>query len=115
MQGIGDVELNVAPRLGADGFLGGGEHWDEATARWLAAQEGIELDQTHWEILWFLRDYYLRFRHVPANLRLFVTAVKHGLGPDQGTSRHLYRLFPNGPLRQACRIAGLPRPPHCLG
>jgi tRNA 2-thiouridine synthesizing protein E len=107
--------LNKAPRLGADGFLAQPEDWNEAAARWLAKREGIELNAAHWEILHFLRDYYRRFRHVPTNLRLFVTAVKHGLGAQQGTSRHLYALFPGGPLRQACRIAGLPKPPHCLG
>lgn len=109
------MELKVAPRLDATGFLGSPEDWDASVARWLAAEEGIELGDAHWEILHFLRAYYLRFRHVPAGLRLFVTAVKNGLGSEQGTSSHLYRLFPNGPLRQACRIAGLPKPPHCLG
>lgn len=109
------MELNGAPHLSADGFLARPEDWDEAIARWLAAEEDIDLGDAHWEIVHFLRDYYLRFRHVPASLRLFVTAVKNGLGAEQGTSRHLYRLFPNGPLRQACRIAGLPKPPHCLG
>jgi tRNA 2-thiouridine synthesizing protein E len=109
------VELNAAPQLSADGFLARQEDWNEAAARWLAEMEGIELNATHWEILHFLRAYYLRFRHVPANLRLFVTAVKNGLGAEQGTSRYLYALFPSGPLRQACRIAGLPKPPHCLG
>lgn len=115
MRDVGNVELNGAPRLSADGFLSRAEDWDETTARWLAAREGVELTGKHWEVLHFLHEYHQRFGHVPANLRLFVTAVKNGLGAEQGTSRYLYGLFPNGPLRQACRIAGLPRPPHCLG
>jgi len=109
------MELNGAAPLGADGFLRHAEDWNESIALWLASEEGIELGDAHWAILQFLRDHYRKFRHVPANLRLFVTAVKNGLGAEQGTSRHLYQLFPNGPLRQACRIAGLPKPPHCLG
>lgn len=109
------MELNREPRLSPDGFLADADEWDESVARWLADREGIELGAAHWEVVRFLRDYYLRFGHVPANLRLFVAAIRNGLGAEQGNSQHLYRLFPKGPLRQACRIAGLPKPPHCLG
>ena len=35
-------------------------------------------------------------------------------GPDKGSSRYLYRLFPDGPARQACRYAGLPKPVSCI-
>ena len=45
---------------------------------------------------------------------ILTRAVARRLGPDKGNSRYLYRLFPDGPARQACRYAGLPKPSGCI-
>ena len=87
--------------------------WDEDVARQLAAIEQIELTDQHWEILRFVRTYYSRYKHLP-NARVFVKAVAKQLGEDKGNSRYLQRLFPQGPLKYACKLAGLPKPPTCL-
>jgi tRNA 2-thiouridine synthesizing protein E len=34
--------------------------------------------------------------------------------PERGNIRYLYRLFPQGPAKQACRYAGLPRATGCV-
>jgi tRNA 2-thiouridine synthesizing protein E len=47
-------------------------------------------------------------------MRALVRAVRERLGTDQGSSRFLYRLFPDGPGTQGCRYAGLPRPVSCI-
>jgi tRNA 2-thiouridine synthesizing protein E len=47
-------------------------------------------------------------------MRLLLKALATELGPDWGTSRRLYRLFPEGPAKQACRYAGLPKPVSCI-
>ncbi len=99
--------------LTQDGFLVDYRQWNEQVARELAAREGLELTEAHWEIIRFMRDYYLRLHHLP-NMRVFVKAVAQILGEDKGNSRYLHRLFPKGPLKYACKLAGLPRPPHCL-
>ena len=36
------------------------------------------------------------------------------LGADKGNSQYLYELFPYGPAKQACKIAGLPKPTGCV-
>lgn len=95
------------------GFLTDMSHWNEEVAKALASIEGIELTDKHWEILRFIRDYYRRFKHLP-NARVFTKAIAKQLGEDKGNSRYLHKLFPQGPLKYACKLAGLPKPPTCL-
>jgi len=106
---VGGVKLETSD----DGFLRNAEQWNESVAGELAAREGIELSPAHWEILIFIRDYYFRFQHLP-NARMFVSAIRKKLGDEKGQSRYLQKLFPNGPLKYACKLAGLPKPPTCL-
>jgi tRNA 2-thiouridine synthesizing protein E len=47
-------------------------------------------------------------------MRALVRLTAARLGEARGTSRYLYRLFPDGPGTQACRYAGLPRPASCV-
>ncbi|MFM8332041.1 MAG: TusE/DsrC/DsvC family sulfur relay protein [Candidatus Methylumidiphilus sp.] len=95
------------------GFLVDAADWDETVAAALAVRSRIELTEAHWEILRFIREYYLSFQHLP-NARMFVKAVQKRFGEDKGNSRYLHGLFPDGPVRYACLIAGLPKPPGCL-
>ena len=95
------------------GFLCDAALWNEKVAIALAELEQLELSVEHWEILLFIRDYYQRYKHLP-NARMFVTAIRKTLGDDKGNSRYLQKLFPQGPLKYACKIAGLPKPPTCL-
>jgi len=96
-----------------EGFLCDAALWNENVAVALARIEQLELSAAHWEILLFIRDYYQRYKHLP-NARMFVTAIRKTFGEDKGNSRYLQKLFPQGPLKYACKIAGLPKPPTCL-
>lgn len=96
-----------------DGFLLDRSQWSEAVARMLAARIPLELTEAHWEIIRFMRDYHARFRHLPNN-RMFVKAVEQGLGREKGESRYLNRLFRGSPVKYACLLAGLPKPPGCI-
>jgi len=96
-----------------DGFLRDAGFWNPSVAEELAKIDAIELSDAHWEILCFIRDYYQKFKHLP-NARMFVAAIRKQLGEEKGNSRYLQKLFPQGPLKYACKIAGLPKPPSCL-
>lgn len=96
-----------------DGFLRDAGLWNETVAEALACREGIALSPAHWEILHFIRDYYFQFQHLP-NARMFASAIRKKLGSDKAQSRYLQKLFPDGPLKYACKLAGLPKPPTCL-
>ncbi|MGR8931489.1 MAG: TusE/DsrC/DsvC family sulfur relay protein [Gammaproteobacteria bacterium] len=106
---VDGVELETSD----DGFLRDMAQWNENVANELARREQIALTEAHWEILLFIRDYYFQYQHLP-NARMFAKALRMKLGEDKGQSRYLQRLFPNGPLKYACKLAGLPKPPTCL-
>jgi len=102
-----------------DEIIGGGEgagrdsRFPHAPAGWTAAlaaesarREGVELNEEHWEALRALQEYYARHDAATVNLRELHDALDEKFH-RQGGIRHLYRLFPGGPVAQGCRIAGL--------
>ena len=96
-----------------DGFLKNQNDWNEQVAQEIAETNDVSLTDEHWQIVRFIRGYYLQYKHLP-NARVFVKAVRHEFGEKKGNSRYLHRLFPDGPLKFSCKIAGLPKPPSCL-
>lgn len=95
------------------GYLLDREDWTPEVARAMAAADGIELTDDHWQVLAFFQDYYERFDIEPP-MRALVRHARETWGEEKGSSRYLYRLFPDGPGTQACRYAGLPRPVSCI-
>jgi TusE/DsrC/DsvC family sulfur relay protein len=79
----------------------------------IARSEDIEMADDHWEVVNFLRNYYQEYQIAPA-VRVLIKAIRKTLGPEKGSSRYLYQLFPYGPARQGCKIAGLPKPTSCI-
>ncbi|MCG8710166.1 sulfurtransferase TusE [Brenneria sp. 4F2] len=97
----------------AQGYLMDSAEWSEALAQRLAEQENITLTEAHWEVVRFVRAFYLEFNTSPA-IRMLVKAMARKYGEEKGNSRYLYRLFPKGPAKQATKIAGLPKPVKCI-
>ncbi len=96
-----------------EGYLLDLDKWNEDAARQLAGKENIELSNAHWQIIHILRAFYKNTQVSPA-MRPFVKLVKESLGEDKGNSIYLMALFGDSPAKMAAKIAGLPRPPHCL-
>ncbi|MEZ4600844.1 MAG: TusE/DsrC/DsvC family sulfur relay protein [Syntrophotaleaceae bacterium] len=89
------------------GFLIDAEDWSKELAQHLAVLEQVpELSEEHWHVILYLRDYYRQFKVAPMGRRI---------AKDTGLSlERLKELFPSGPARGACRIAGLPKPVGCF-
>ena len=104
-----DVDIPVDK----NGYLLKLDDWFPELAPILAATENIELTDNHWEVVNFVREFYLEFNTSPA-IRALVKAMASKLGADKGNSRYLHRLFPKGAAKQATKIAGLPKPAKCL-
>jgi len=87
--------------------------WSEELAAAIAIEEKLEMGPEHWEVVRFLREYYEEYQIAPA-IRVLVKAVTKRMGPEKGSNKYLYELFPYGPAKQACKIAGLPKPTGCV-
>ncbi len=90
-----------------DGFLQEPECWNEDVARDFAASEAVaELTEGHWKVIRYIRNYYLQFGIAPM-VRKVCKETGYKLG-------EIYELFPSGPAKGACKLAGLPKPTGCV-
>lgn len=90
-----------------DGFLQNPEIWDEEVARLFAAKDGTgELTEKHWAVINYIREYWKDNDMAPMVRKLCQNAGVQ--------LREIYDLFPHGPAKGACKIAGLPKPDGCV-
>jgi len=94
--------------LNEEGFLVDPTLWNEALAAVLArAEEGLEvLTDEHWAVIRFIRSHFEEKQGAP-----MVRAVCKGTGLRL---QQIYELFPSGPAKGACKLAGLPKPDGCV-
>lgn len=95
------------------GYLLDSTQWNETLAVEIAKLESVEMHDEHWQVVFFVREFYIEFNTSPA-IRALVKAMQKKYGSDIVNSRYLYRLFPEGPAKQATKIAGLPKPARCI-
>lgn len=88
-----------------EGYMTHLDQWNREIAEELARQEGITLTDDHWKVIEFLQE---RYR---AGEPLSIRAIGKR-GPV--SIKELYALFPDGPLKKASKIAGIPKPASCL-
>jgi len=90
-----------------DGFLSTPELWDDEVAMLFAKYDGIdEMNEKHWAIVNFIRQHYEEKGNAP-----MIRSICRETGIKL---REIYELFPLGPARGACRVAGLPKPDGCV-
>mgnify|MGYP001041453011 CR=1 FL=1 len=99
----GDIELAVDE----DGFMQEPDKWNEKVAEALATTEGVDnLTEDHWKVVNYLREYYLEYQMAPM-IRKLCKSTGFKL-------KEIYDLFPSGPAKGACKVAGLPKPTGCV-
>lgn len=84
------------------------QSWNKETAISIAKQQGLELTPAHWEMIDYLRKHYKDFG--PTKHARTLTQVLDVKFAAKGGLKYLYTLFPNGPVNQGCKIAGIPSP-----
>ncbi|MBL4938943.1 MAG: TusE/DsrC/DsvC family sulfur relay protein [Lutibacter sp.] len=88
-----------------DGYLEDLSQWNKEIAKEIAKEEGIELQDKHWEVIAWIQE------QVKKEVTLSVRGIKKSGVVD---IKEFYTLFPGGPLKKATRIAGVPKPKSCI-
>ena len=111
---MANIEVNgKSYETDEEGYLVNLGEWDVDVANYIAGTENITMTDQHWEVVNFLREYFEEYQIAPA-VRVLTKAIGKKLGPEKGTSEYLDGLYPYGPGKQACKIAGLPKPTGCI-
>ena len=95
------------------GFLRNLEDWSEEFAERMAERDGVQLFDEHWGLIGYFRDYYEQTHSLPTMRAIVMTLGKqHGarFHGRKAFEKHLYSLFPKDPVRELCKLAGLPMP-----
>ncbi len=105
-----DMTFTSAPARDAEGYLIDPEHWHPALAEALAAEEGLTLDALAWSGIDFMRAYWQEHRIAP-DVRHVVEHLAAAHELDRKAAKDaLFKRFPYGYVKQACKIAGMMRP-----
>ena len=88
-----------------EGYLNEFSDWNKDVAQAMAEEENITLTDDHWKVLEYLRKQY------EEGSSLSIRSIgKSGVV----SIKEFYTLFPEGPLKKASRIAGIPKPKSCI-
>ena len=83
-----------------DGFIDSFDNWCEEWVQWVKNQEAIEeLTEEHRKVIEVLQEYY-RKNGIAPMVRILSKVTGYKL-------KHIYELFPSGPGKGACKMAGL--------
>lgn len=105
-----DMSVVLHPARDSEGYLIAPEDWSRELAIALAAEEQLNLGETAWTVIEFMRQYWLEHQVAP-DVRHVVDHLVETLGLDKKSAKdQLFRLFPYGYVKQACKIAGMMRP-----
>lgn len=90
-----------------DGFIDDFNNWNKNWVKYVKHIEGIqELTDEHWKVINVLQDYYKKNGIAPM-VRILSKVTGYKL-------KYIYELFPSGPGKGACKMAGLPKPTGCV-
>ncbi|MFC2084030.1 TusE/DsrC/DsvC family sulfur relay protein [Bacteroidota bacterium] len=98
---------NIKVEVDEDGFIQEPEEWNEEVAKALATTEDVDdMTEEHWKIVYYLRDYYKQYGIAPM-IRKLCKETGFPL-------KRIYELYPSGPAKGACKVAGLTKPTGCV-
>ncbi len=90
-----------------DGFIQEPEKWNKEVAEDLAkTEEAYPLSEDAWKVVNYLRNYFLEYGIAPP-----IRKLTRETGFDL---KKIYEMFPSGPAKGACKVAGLPKPTGCV-
>ena len=94
----------------AEGYLVNPDDWTDEIAIELAKEEKIDLTESHWQILRFIRKYYSENSVVPDVRHVDEYLATENKIDKKEAKKTLFTLFPYGYVKQACKISGMRKP-----
>ena len=88
-----------------EGYMTDASQWNKEIAAGIAAEEGVELSDSHWELIDWIR----------AKVAAGDTLTIRGIGKSGVVdAKQFYKMFPGAPLKKATKISGVPKPTSCI-
>lgn len=88
-----------------DGYMTDASQWTKEIAEGIAAEEGVELTDKHFELIEFIRNKVANGE----------TLTLRGIGKSGVVNaKEFYAMFPGAPLKKATKISGVPKPTSCI-
>jgi dissimilatory sulfite reductase related protein len=88
-----------------EGYLTDSSQWTKEIAKEIAAEEGVELTDKHFEVIDYIRN------KVAEGATLTIRGINKSGVIDAKT---FYQMFPGAPLKKSTKIAGVPKPESCI-
>lgn len=101
---------NQKIRMDEEGYMLDSDAWSRDLGEHIADLNGVRMTPEHWWVVDYIRAYYKENQFLP-NIRVVVNELRRQGFKDRARDKYLFQLFPNTPIRTACRIGGLHKPP----
>ena len=99
------VIAGQAIQVNEEGYLKDFKQWSAEIGQELAKEANIQMEAKHWEVVDYLQKEFKN--ESPISIRK--------IGKSNVVDiKEFYALFPQGPLKTASKIAGIPKPASCL-
>lgn len=96
------------------GYLANPDEWNEDVCKAIAERDGVELFVDHWELIWYVREYFEEKQTCPTMhtmIRDLAPQKTERFHNQKEYEKHIYRLFPTDAAHKVCKLAGIPMPP----
>ena len=103
---------NKSIDINEQGYLINLNDWSESYVKNMAKKDGIKLYNDHWEIIFYFREYYHQNLVSPTMHHMIIELMSKNIKfhDKKKYEEHIYSLFPSDPIREICKLAGLPMP-----
>ncbi len=102
--------MKIQASRDTEGYLINPDDWNEDIAIELAGEEDIEINDTFWCVIKFMRKYYSEHNIAP-DVRHLISYLTSEIQCEKKEAKKLiFDLFPYGYVKQACKNAGMKKP-----
>ncbi len=99
------IIAGITVDVNEEGYFTNPAQWTRELAKEVAKEEGIQLTDTHYAVLEFLRERFAKGENLTIR-----SVGNSGIIDIKG----FYGLFPGAPMKKAAKVAGIPKPASCV-